>query len=80
VDYCVRKLEEMAIFKVVFLKNEILACHELSAPPHETENVNFEHDKNGHLIYAMIPADSAREAHIKAMELVKDIRRRAPRR
>ncbi|MCD6063708.1 MAG: hypothetical protein K0R82_1619 [Flavipsychrobacter sp.] len=70
----------MAIFKVVFLKNEVLACHELSLPPHETDHVNFEHDKNGHLIYAMIPADSAREAHIKAMELVKDVRRRVPRR
>ncbi|WP_276135224.1 hypothetical protein [Polluticoccus soli] len=69
----------MAVFKVVFLKNEVLACHELLSPPHEAENVKFEHDKNGHLIYAMIPADSAREAHIKAMELVKDMRRSAPR-
>lgn len=70
----------MAIFKVVFAKNEILACRELSTSPHVVENVNYEHDKNGHLIYAIIPADSEREAHLKAVELIKDVSRRGPER
>lgn len=70
----------MAIFKVVFAKNEILACRELSAPPDESENVNFEHDKKGHLIFAIIPADSEREAHLRAIELIKDVSRPEPRR
>ena len=70
----------MAIFKVVFLKNEILACHELSAPPHESgERMECQQDKSGRLIYAMIPADSEREAHLKALELIRDVTRKGPR-
>lgn len=68
----------MAIFKVVFLKNEVLACHEISGPPHEYDNTRYEHDKNGHLIFAMISADSEREAHLKAVELAKSVSRRQP--
>lgn len=69
----------MAIFKVVFLRNEILACHELSAPPLESDRLDYQHDKNGRLIYAMIPADSEREAQLKALELIRDLSRKGPR-
>jgi hypothetical protein len=66
----------MAIFKVVFLKNEVLACHELLVTPHGFDNLRYEHDKNGHLIFAMIPADSEREAYLKAIELTRWVNRR----
>jgi hypothetical protein len=52
----------MTTYKIIFAKDEILVCIETQSHIPYGKGVYFEHNKSGHLIYALVKAETEAEA------------------
>jgi hypothetical protein len=60
----------MKVFKVIFAKNEVMACSQVTI--NLECDYNYEHDK-GQLIYALIKAENETDAVCKSYQIVKEL-------
>jgi hypothetical protein len=59
-------------YKVIFAKDEVIICLETTSEVPGSKDICFERNRNGHLIYALVKADSEEEACILATKNLPD--------
>jgi hypothetical protein len=55
----------MKTYKVIFARDEVLMCFETNAGLPNGAEVHHEYNKSGHLIYALVRAESVKDACTK---------------